>query len=207
MNATVFLADFVSFQATVAHFGCLNSLNMLLLKLTVPGVPDIYQGCELWNLSLVDPDNRRPVDFATAHALLDALQQDFARGPDPEAVRRLVGDIARWPHQASISCGAVCRRAHSTRAPLRHGRYVPLDVSGPAARHVIAFARVDEQQQTVVVIATRLLLGFSGGDPAQVTDAGRWARTIVTLPWQRSAGAWRDVIGGGRVTAGALRHP
>src|SRR5204862_8275052 len=75
-----FLADFIPFQREVAWFGMLNSLSQTLLKLTAPGVPDIYQGCELWSLALVDPDNRRPVDFTVRGESLTALQAAAAVG-------------------------------------------------------------------------------------------------------------------------------
>ena len=189
-----FFVDFLPFQTTVAYFGCLNSLNMLLLKLTAPGVPDTYQGCESWNLSLVDPDNRRAVDFAGARDALAGLQRDFPDGPDAAGVRRLVGAMADGRIKLYV-LWRVLRARSDDPLPFGTGRYLPLEVSGPAARHVIAFARIHEARP-VIVIATRLLYGFANGDPALVCDAGRWATTVVALPWQWRASVWRDAFSG-----------
>jgi (1->4)-alpha-D-glucan 1-alpha-D-glucosylmutase len=194
-----FLADFLPVQATVAHFGCLNSLNMLLLKLTAPGVPDIYQGCELWNFSLVDPDNRRPVDFSAAREHLGALRRDYPQGADSEAVRRLYAERADGRIKLYLLWRGLQARKSFT-APLRHGRYVPLEVSGPAARHVVAFARV-HGKETLIVIATRFLYGLCRGDPARLSVPECWADTTVSLPWALSAGAWHDTLTGRRVAA------
>ena len=200
-----FLADFLPFQATIAHFGCLNSLNMLLLKLTAPGVPDIYQGCELWNFSLVDPDNRRPVDFACAREHLTTLQRNHPHGADAEAVRRLYGARADGCIKLYLLWrGLQARKEFS--APLRHGRYVPLEVSGPAARHVVAFARVHEQQ-TLIIVATRLLYGLCRGDPMRANDPEGWMNTVVNLPWAWNEGVWHDALTGRNVLPTRLgRH-
>lgn len=192
-----FLADFLPFQATVARFGAWNSLNMLLLKLTAPGVPDIYQGCETWNFRLVDPDNRRAVDFDAAREQLHTLRQAFPAG----ASRSGVGDLL-----AAIGDGRIklylLWRVLSLRAvredEFRNGRYVPLDVDGPAARHVVAFARVLERR-AVLVIASRLLFGLCGGDPERVLERDLWARTVVTLPWWCGGVSWREILSGEKV--------
>ena len=189
-----FFADFLPFQALVAHFGCLNSLNMLLLKLTAPGVPDTYQGCELWNLSLVDPDNRRAVDFAGARDALAGLQRDFPDGPDAGGVRRLVAEMADGRIKLYVLWRVLQARSIDP-LPFGTGRYLPLEVSGPAARHVVAFARIHEKRP-VIVIATRLLYAFANGDPTLVCDAGRWAATVVAVPWQWRTSVWRDALSG-----------
>src|SRR3989441_731527 len=81
-RSQAFLDDFTAFQARVAHFGALNSLAQTLIKITAPGVPDFYQGTELWDLSLVDPDNRRPVDWALRRRLLGELERALASTSD-----------------------------------------------------------------------------------------------------------------------------
>ena len=85
-RSAAFLDDFMPFQMRVAHFGALNSLAQTLIKLTAPGVPDFYQGTELWDLSLVDPDNRRPVDWALRRRLLDELEHALHAAPDRGAL-------------------------------------------------------------------------------------------------------------------------
>ena len=85
-RSAAFLDDFAPFQARVAHFGALSSLGQELLKLTAPGVPDFYQGTELWDLSLVDPDNRRPVDYDRRAAMLKDVVDSFAEARDPASI-------------------------------------------------------------------------------------------------------------------------
>jgi len=151
-----FLAALQALVAQVAPHGFRNSLAQLALKLTVPGVPDIYQGCERWNFSLVDPDNRRPVDFAALAASLQALQALCAHGPPSRADwRRLLppcpdGDVKQLVTWQLLQL----RRAFP--AVMRDGSYLPLAVDGPAAEHALAFARLHEGQ-AVVVLACRLL--------------------------------------------------
>ena len=192
-----FLADFLAFHEQVARFGAFNSLSMQLLKLAAPGVPDLYQGCEGWNFSLVDPDNRRPVDFAAAAARLQALQRDYPDGAGTAGLEDMLHTLAdgRLKHYLLWRGLELRRRMEAT---LRDGCYLPLDVRGPAARHVFAFARVGEGG-AVVAIATRLLFGLSGGDGARIGDPATWDGTRVALPWQHAAGGWREVLSGRRL--------
>ncbi|TDN55863.1 malto-oligosyltrehalose synthase [Azoarcus indigens] len=192
-----FLADFQPFQAVLARYGAYNSLSMLLLKLTAPGVPDIYQGCEGWNFSLVDPDNRRPVDFDAARERLSGLQRDFPDGADAAGLAGMLENLADGRLKHYLLWRALAVRESCERT-LRCGRYVPLDVRGPAARHVVAFARV-LGRETVVVIATRLLFGLTGGNEARICDPATWAGTLVSMPWRREGMGWRDAIAGRRI--------
>jgi (1->4)-alpha-D-glucan 1-alpha-D-glucosylmutase len=169
---------------------------MTLLRLTAPGVPDIYQGTELLDLSLVDPDNRRPVDFARRRALLAGLAAD-ADGPPP------------WDAPDGRAKLYLIRRALALRerdpALFADGDYRPLAVSGPYARHLCAFARV-HRDRALVVIAPRLLAGrVLEGDPGTGSAALRtepfadpgWAGTLVAVPGT----VWKDRLGGGRLDA------
>jgi (1->4)-alpha-D-glucan 1-alpha-D-glucosylmutase len=161
----LFLDDFLPFQERVAYFGMLNSLTQVALKLSSPGVPDIYQGCEQWDLSLVDPDNRRPVDFGRRRELLENLGSDWS------------GMIAEWP------TGAVklALTHHQTMSEVfTSGAYVPLTVHGARAEHVIAFARRSEGK-SVVVVSGRLY-GRLWGDSERSYDSARWRDTWVELP-------------------------
>jgi (1->4)-alpha-D-glucan 1-alpha-D-glucosylmutase len=129
-----FLADFAAFHRPVALMGMVNSLAQTLLKITAPGVPDFYQGTEVWDFSLVDPDNRRPVDFAARAALLDDLRARLAGGDHAALARELV---ARWEdghiklstiHRA-LACrrGAPCSPSSPASSPRRRrmGRGYP----------------------------------------------------------------------------------
>src|SRR5437660_11420860 len=102
-----FLSDFIQFHRRVAYPGMLNSLSQTILKIASPGVPDFYQGTELWDFSLVDPDNRRPVDFATRAKFLDQLA---ARPPKPAALLANLSDGRAKLHV--IRQGLAVRKAH-----------------------------------------------------------------------------------------------
>jgi (1->4)-alpha-D-glucan 1-alpha-D-glucosylmutase len=144
-RAGAFLKDFRPFASKIARLGMLNGLGQTALKLTLPGVPDFYQGSELWDLRLVDPDNRGSVDFA---ARADAL----ASLPDGHAVPR---SMARWL-DGSVKLALIARLLRHRRdhaALYRRGAYVPLAVEGPGADHICAFARVGDDHCLVVCVA------------------------------------------------------
>lgn len=148
----------------VSLLGALNSLGQITLKATIPGVPDFYQGTEFWDLSLVDPDNRRPVDFAQRAAVLKSMGT-----PDWESLAR------HWP-DGHVKL-AWTRHLLKLRTELvdvfAHGDYRPLEVSGPHRNHVIAFARRHGRDAAIVAVA-RSLAAFSQGGrvwpPAETFD-------------------------------------
>jgi (1->4)-alpha-D-glucan 1-alpha-D-glucosylmutase len=161
------LADLEAFVAPLVEPGRINALAQTLVKLTTPGVPDIYQGCEVWDLSLVDPDNRRPVDFARRETLLTELMRAHAERVDVEAIlaRTEEGAPKMWVIHRALELRRA--RPHAFRED-----YVPLEVEGSASDHVLAFARGDE----IITIVPRLGLRFArehGGD---------WGDTALTLP-------------------------
>ncbi len=134
-----FLIDFLQFQEKIAYYGALNSVSQLLLKMTSPGVPDFYQGMELWDFSLVDPDNRRPVDFKKRRRLLDSLiQKEEHEGPPP------VGEmLASWT-DGRIKLYVTYKVLHTRRTYhelFQKGDYIPLIIEGTRQEHVCAFAR------------------------------------------------------------------
>lgn len=151
-----FRSDCAAFAARVAFFGWINSLAQTVLKLTVPGVPDIYQGTELWDYSLVDPDNRRPVDFSIRRDALAEIRQADARGP--AAVRELAETLLAALPDGRIKLFALYqllafRRQHE---PLfAEGAYIPLTITGTLADHVCAFARQHGEDALIVVVPIR----------------------------------------------------
>jgi (1->4)-alpha-D-glucan 1-alpha-D-glucosylmutase len=158
----VFLADLEAFVRPIVDPGRINSLAAQLIKLTAPGVPDIYQGTELWDLSLVDPDNRRPVDFTERRRLLaelDALTSEEVWARRDEGLPKL---------KVTRDALALRRRCPDV---FNGSSYEPLSASGPAAEHVVAFARGGE----VAVVVPRL--------PLALERAGGWQGTTVDLPW------------------------
>ncbi len=164
------LQDFVQ---AIAPYGFRNSLCQLALKLTAPGVPDIYQGCEQWNFSLVDPDNRRSVDFAALAADLARVQLLYAPGrhPRPADWRQLLEGVPA-PQAKQLVTWRLLQLRRRLPALFRDGSYLPLAVQGPAADHALAFARL-HQGQAVVVVGVRLALGLA---------ARGWQGTRLALP-------------------------
>jgi (1->4)-alpha-D-glucan 1-alpha-D-glucosylmutase len=140
-----FLKDSGSFQKKLAYFGALSSLSQLILKIASPGVPDIYRGTEVWDLSLADPDNRRPVDFSSLLTMLDELKQR----PNP---RELLKHWADGRLKMYVTSKLLqYRRAHSEL--FLEGEYVPLRVTGACSDHVIAFARHLHDQWCIVAVS------------------------------------------------------
>jgi len=143
-RSAAFLESFHAFAGRVALLGALNGLAQLTIKATIPGVPDFYQGTEFWDLSLVDPDNRRPVDFAARRAALAAL----AAEPDWQELQ------AGW-EDGRIKLALTMRllALRNTFAQLfRNGDYAPVRVEGEHRDHVLAFARCHRREAVIVVV-------------------------------------------------------
>lgn len=194
-----FLGDFRAFQKKVAHFGIFNSLSQALLKITSPGVPDLYQGCELFDLSLVDPDNRRPVDYPARMRRLEGLKKEMMSDrPSPSLIDRLLrekedGTIKLF----TIWRGLNCRRER--RRLFLNGAYNPIEGIGPAKEHLIAFSRKLDEEQAVVA-APRFLLSWMGRrleDPIGTV----WEGTALLLEEGQAGVSYRNVLTGERVDA------
>jgi (1->4)-alpha-D-glucan 1-alpha-D-glucosylmutase len=174
-----FRADLEAFVAPLVAPGRVVSCAQTLVKLTAPGVPDIYQGTELWDLSLVDPDNRRPVDWALRRRL---LAETLAASPEEIWRRQDEGLPKLW-----VIRQALALRRERPAAFGLEGTYRALTAAGRRAVHVIAFARGDD----VVTVAPRLVLGLGG----------EWDDTALAIP----AGTWRNVLTGDAVAGGEIR--
>jgi (1->4)-alpha-D-glucan 1-alpha-D-glucosylmutase len=176
------LDDVAAFVRHVAWFGLLNSLSMTLLKLTQPGVPDFYQGCELLDDSLVDPDNRRPVDFELRRARLASLRA--LEAAPPEAIAAAARALFSAPYDGRAKLWTIVRAlALRRRAPalFAKGRYRPLAVAGAQARHVVAYARSGERAGAIVV-AGRLYASLGLAPGVVPLGAEAWGDTAVDLP-------------------------
>ncbi len=165
-----------AFVARIAAPGRSNGLAQKLLQLTMPGVPDVYQGTELWDHSLVDPDNRRPVDYDERRRLLARLDGGWVPDVDDTGAAKLL-----------VTSRALRLRRDS---PELFTGYAPVGVTGPAADHVVAFDRGPGGQGGAVTVATRL--------PVALAATG-WGDTALDLP----SGAWRDALTGTRVVSDA----
>ena len=164
-------AELDAFVARIAPFGWSNSLAQKLIQLTMPGVPDVYQGTELFDFSLVDPDNRRPVDYADRRRLLAEVDGGTVPTLDGSGAAKLL----------VVATALRARRDH----PEWFSGYEPVAVTGSAAGHVVAFDRGTADQPGVVTVATRLPVGVA---------ADGWGDTAIQLP----NGAWRDLLTGER---------
>lgn len=203
-TAARFLALFVPFQRRLAWFGMLNSLGHVVLKLASPGMPDIYQGCELWDLSLVDPDNRRPVDFVHRRAMLASLEPilaasapDAGTGGDGVDLSDLL--TRWWDGRAKLLTTAAAlrlRRAHPD--VFLTGDYQPLDGDGTSG-HLISFAR-QAGDTTVVAMVPRFLATRLRGRPRLPLGPEVWQTSRVPLPKGLSARGLMNVFTGERVT-------
>jgi (1->4)-alpha-D-glucan 1-alpha-D-glucosylmutase len=197
-----FLADFAAFNAQVAYLGMLNSLSQLVLKLTAPGVPDIYQGTELWDLSLVDPDNRRAVDFEHRRQL---LRQMPSTGTDQtQALRALLG---AWPNgriKLSIM-GRLLRLRQKVPVLFSEGTYEPMAITGEQAEHVLAFSR-QHGSERVIVVVSRLFSSLLGQTERSYESLVDWSDTQINGPFGNE-GTWCDVLTGRNIVCVCDRAP
>jgi (1->4)-alpha-D-glucan 1-alpha-D-glucosylmutase len=197
-----FLASFVPFGLQTAFSGMLNSLSQLVLKLVSPGVPDFYQGCETWNLSLADPDNRRPVDFQALGNSLARMEPHL--GDRTTTGRRrafIAGLLESWQDGRIKHCltaaGLHLRRRYSQ--VFLEGEYLPLVAEGAKAHHAVALAR-RLGDVTIVAVAPRLCrdLGSANGRPP--LGARVWRDTRVWLPGEGGDEPFRDAFSGATLT-------
>lgn len=195
-EANAFLSDFASFVEPVATAGMLNSLSQTLLKIASPGVPDFYQGTELWDLSLVDPDNRRPVDYDLRKRLFSKLNSEAAEDPVTLS-NRLLHQIADGALKMYVMNRALrFRREHHDL--FTNGSYDAIDAAGERNRHVIAFTRSYREQQ-VIVAAGRFFMGM-GGAPAQAAVGPAWKDGVLSASREIFHEGYVDLFTGKTVT-------
>lgn len=203
-SAPEFVADLTAFAGRVAEVAVVAGLAQTLLRATAPGVPDTYQGTELWDDSLVDPDNRRPVDFARRRQVLAEL--DAGADPGQLLASRHDGRVKLW----------VLSRALRTRAGRPDclgpdGHYRPLDVSGAWREHVVAFARVAEDGVGAALVIAPRLPGRVMAGVAGPPTGGAWGDTTVAVPgalqgrWGSALTSEAHDVGDGLPLAEALR--
>jgi (1->4)-alpha-D-glucan 1-alpha-D-glucosylmutase len=208
LHGNLFLDDFIGMQRTLAWFGMLNSLSQTLIKLLSPGVPDLFQGTELWDLSLVDPDNRRPVDWGLRRQRLEQLRPLAAA--DAEARVPVLQELLRAPADGRcklfLICVGLALRARR-QALFQAGDYLPLPAAGLRARHVVAFARRDSAGG-VIVVAPRLFVSLCEQPGALPLGSQVWDDTTIPVPWLAAGTALRDAVSGRTVaTVSAAEGP
>ncbi|MCU0690667.1 MAG: malto-oligosyltrehalose synthase, partial [Polyangiaceae bacterium] len=193
--ADPFLCDLQPLLRRVAYFGRFNALAAAPLKIIAPGVPDIYQGNELWDLSLVDPDNRHPVDFDARQRILEQLRRRLAE-PGQQARQALLHELLTCAHDGRVKL-LVVYAALQLRARLpelfESGSYEALQATGERAQHAVAFARV-LGQKAVVIVVPRLVVQLAHGQLLPPQGPEVWGDTYLSLPPQAAKWRLRDVF-------------
>ncbi len=188
-----FLDDFVPFQCRVARIGLWNSLSQTLLKLTCPGVPDIYQGNDLWDFSLVDPDNRRPVDYVRRQQMFESIRV-WGNDSDALSIRRLL----ETPGDGRLKLYLIWRTLSLRQQQpdlFQEGEYLPLAVEGAKANHVVAFARKSRITRALVVVP-RLVTGLLNDIDLPPIGPRIWEDTYVMLPLRGCSETCRNAFTG-----------
>jgi (1->4)-alpha-D-glucan 1-alpha-D-glucosylmutase len=195
-NGDGFVDDFSRFHERIAYAGMLNSLSQTLLKIISPGVPDFYQGTELWDFSLVDPDNRRPVDFAKRRMLLEELK----RGEETDRAGLLCDLLSHW-RDGRVKLYLIYKALNFRRGHeelFQRGRYLPLYAAGKFRENICAFAR-RFNERWVLAAAPRLL--------ARILPPGRpplgepvWKDAVIFLP-HGTPGHWHNILTGENLSA------
>jgi (1->4)-alpha-D-glucan 1-alpha-D-glucosylmutase len=192
--------EFRPFQRRVSQYGLYNSLAQVLLKLAGPGVPDTYQGQELWEFSLVDPDNRRPVDYERRARLLHELR---GRVEGREDLRDLASELLASKEDGRIKLYATWRALRCRREQpelFTTGEYLPGEADGAKQQHVFGFAR-RQGDAFAVVAAPRLLTKLVPDGQAPLGEAV-WQDTALVLPGVPPGRRWRNVFTGEVLTGG-----
>ncbi len=188
-----FLNDFVPFQRKVARLGLWNSLSQTILKLTCPGVPDIYQGNELWKFDLVDPDNRRPVDYSCPRAWLRNMGNEAIHPP-------LIKDLLDTPEDGRLKLYSIAQtlRFRSQHPDLfQNGEYMPVATLGWRAEHIVAFAR-RWGKTTILVAVPRLVATLLDDTDIDLAPIGTsiWGDTHLRVPACNGFAGYRNMLTG-----------
>lgn len=190
--------EIAEFAQRLAPAGAVNGLAQVVLRCAAPGVPDLYQGCEFWDFSLVDPDNRRPVDWAAREASLEAAE-------DPASL------LPHWRDgrvkQAVLARALALRAAQP--ALFTEGGYQPLSAEGPAAQQVLAFARraPGRDGAVAITVVTRLPAALLGEGDVPLVPAAAWADTVLPLPGEFAGRPLRDALTGATIDGGTDAIP
>ncbi len=201
-----FLREFRELHRRISPCGLFNSLSQLLLKIAAPGAPDLYQGTELWDFSLVDPDNRRPVDYQLRRQLLDSLKKEVtARGDELTALAR---ELVRTKEDGRIKLYVTyralnCRRE---RADLfSTGEYLPCQTTGTRREHVVAFVRRNRNGWALAAVPRLLTRLMPGPDDLPLGEK-TWEDAAVILPATPLTGRCRNIFTGDVLTVGRVEN-
>ena len=173
-----FLKSFIPFQIKLTKYGVVNSISQLILKCTCPGIPDIYQGTEFWDLTLVDPDNRRPVDYGLRQSVLQELIEQFKKDQkvfySDLIQRRSNGHLKLWITHLLL------RERRENSALFAKGEYLPLTVKGIYKDHILAFAR--KYQNNWLIVAVPVHYAILAETAKKKRESFDWGDTFIELP-------------------------
>ncbi len=196
-----FLQDFLPFQSRLARYGLYNALSQVLLKITAPGIPDFYQGTELWDFTLVDPDNRSPIDFPAHQERLDTLQKRLKQEERLSLIRSLLQAPQDGLLKLFLTTSALhFRNGHPSL--FLAGTYRPLQAEGEQAAHVCTFLRTHQTDHCLVVFP-RFLTRLSFESSNVPLGETLWGDTWLPLPPDLTVHTWQNVFTGQRLT---LQH-
>jgi (1->4)-alpha-D-glucan 1-alpha-D-glucosylmutase len=194
-----FLKDFLPFQKKILYYGIFNSLSQVLLKITSPGVPDFYQGTEIWDFSLVDPDNRRPVDYSMRMRMLEGLKKRESE----ISLSELAEDLTINKDDGRIKLYLIYKALNyrsENREIFEKGEYLTIEVMGENANNVCAFARRIGNTM-VLVVAPRLFTGLIQQQENLPFGKEVWKDSFIALPFDAPGVRYRNIFTGETLTA------
>lgn len=191
-----FRADLLQRLPSLVRCGMLNALSQTLLKIASPGIPDFYQGTELWDFSLVDPDNRRPVDYEKRRAALADLRRQLAETGPLAVARRLSEAPEDGRIKLYLTWQALQFRQRQRRL-FEEGKYIPLEVEGERAAHLCAFERY-LNEATVLVVAPCSWMELAGETADTPLGAAAWRETRLVVPFETAGRPFRSIFTGER---------
>jgi (1->4)-alpha-D-glucan 1-alpha-D-glucosylmutase len=184
-----FLKTFSPFQKKIAYYGIFNSLSQTLVKITSPGVPDFYQGTELWDLNLVDPDNRRPVDFKKRELFLQNIKER-----EKHDIIGFMSELFSKKEDGKIKLFLIYKalQARKERSELfQEGSYIPIEVNGKFKNNIVAYARTHQNAWTLTIVPRFFTALINEGELPFGEHI--WGDTYISLP-EGAPSSWKDTI-------------
>jgi len=188
----IFLEDFLVFHRMISDYGIYNSLSQTLLKITSPGVPDFYQGTELWNFTLVDPDNRRPVDYKKRIETLEIIKEYEKNREAASIARHLTDKRSDGMIKMYLMYKALNYRMHNRRL-FEAGKYIPLITDGERWENICSFARQGTEAMAITVVP-RFLSRIIPRHTDLPFGKTLWGDTFVAVPFEREGAEYRNIF-------------
>lgn len=190
-----FWKTFLPFQNLISNIGYLNSISQCVLKLTSPGVPDIYQGSEMFKFTVVDPDNRNPVDYKKINEIYGLIQPLLNFNPETdnfELFKQILLPLSFNAIKLFYTATLLNFRTQNSNL-FKLGKYIPLNVTGKNANHFIAFARLLENQ-AIIVVVPRLVLNLISPNASFQLNQEMIDDTIIEIPLELEKFSWTDIL-------------